>query len=301
MASADRSVVGWLGFTVAIAALCLALFGLRDSGNGDRAGAADAGTTVTVTLTDFAITPEMIEIPANGATLSIVNAGPSVHNLSIPSLGVLSTDIAAGATSTIKVGAAATGTYDVLCQIPGHADSGMTAMLMVGGATEPGGPPTTMSNAARWTQMMEAVAAQFPAEDRGPRRRPARADGARPTARRSSTSRPRSSTGRSRPARSSRPGPTTASCPAPTIHVEVGDKVRIVLTNELPRVDRRSTSTACGCRTRWTASTRTRSRRSSPARAFTYEFDAHRAGRRHVPLPPQRPGAGARTACSAPS
>ena len=41
--------------------------------------------------------------------------------------------------------------------------------------------------------------------------------------------------------------------PAPEIHVEVGDKVRVVLHNELPSRHGASTGTGSGSRTRWTA------------------------------------------------
>ena len=54
------------------------------------------------------------------------------------------------------------------------------------------------------------------------------------TATRCSTSPRSSSTGRSSPARSSQAWTYNGTVPAPEIHVEVGDKVRIILQNELP-------------------------------------------------------------------
>ena len=54
--------------------------------------------------------------------------------------------------------------------------------------------------------------------------------------------------------------------PGPTISVDVGDKVRIVLHNELPRVDRHPLPRHHRSRTRWTACPTSPRRRSSRAR-----------------------------------
>lgn len=92
------------------------------------AGTATAAGPVTVTLTDFEISPSEIEIVA-GSTLEVVNEGSTVHNLEVGDLRT--PDIPAGGSATFDVSSLAPGTYEVICQIPGHKDLGMVATLRV--------------------------------------------------------------------------------------------------------------------------------------------------------------------------
>ncbi len=57
------------------------------------------------------------------------------HNLSVKELGKKTVDLQPGATAELNLGDVAAGHYTILCEIPGHADSGMTGMLMVGSAS----------------------------------------------------------------------------------------------------------------------------------------------------------------------
>jgi hypothetical protein len=88
MSRQERSVLGWGAFAVAIAALVLALFGLRDSGSADSGtnGGSEA-TVVEIELSEFAITPATPTIPSGKVILKVTNKGSMVHNLSLPSLG----------------------------------------------------------------------------------------------------------------------------------------------------------------------------------------------------------------------
>ncbi|MFZ4812387.1 MAG: multicopper oxidase domain-containing protein [Ilumatobacteraceae bacterium] len=175
MSKADRSLLGWGAFVVAIAALCLAVFGLRDdnsaaSAAGSGSGGGSAATTVDIELTEFKISPAMIELPTDGGTLRITNKGAMVHNLSIPSLGLKTPDLQSGESYDLEVGKVAAGTYDAVCEIPGHAASGMTAMVMIGegsgSATGTGASFTPMDWQAM-DRMMQDVALEFPAKTAG--------------------------------------------------------------------------------------------------------------------------------------
>lgn len=92
------------------------------------AGAAATAGPVTVTLTDYAITPGEIEVVA-GSTLQVVNEGMTVHNLQVEDL--LLADVPAGGTATFDISSLAPGTYELICQIAGHKDLGMVATLTV--------------------------------------------------------------------------------------------------------------------------------------------------------------------------
>ncbi len=137
MSRTDRSVLGWGAFVVAIAALFLAIFGLNTdsdaSGEGGDGGASGA-TVIDLELSEWAIGPLMSEIPAGEIILNVTNVGTMVHNLSIPQLGVKTADLQPGESETLELGNVADGQYDMLCEIAGHAASGMTAVLMVGDA-----------------------------------------------------------------------------------------------------------------------------------------------------------------------
>jgi len=246
MARDDRFVLGWSAFAVAVAAVCLALFGLGDSGDaaggdGAAAEAATATTVIDVDLSDFALDPSMPEVPAGRVEIRLTNSGSSVHNLSIPQLGLRSADVQPGASDTLDLGEVAAGDYDMLCEIPGHADAGMKGMLMVGAAGhggdgEGGGgaaaPPTTMG----WQEMdrmMDEVAHAFPAETEGhggellaPTVLP---DGTKQFDLTASIV-----DWEVAPGKVVEAWTYNGVVPAPELHVEVGDRVRINLRNELP-------------------------------------------------------------------
>jgi len=171
MSREDRSILGWGAFVVAIAALGIALFGLGDdassSASSEGAGSA-APTVIDVELSEWAVTPSMIEVPEGGATLRVTNKGAMVHNLSIPSLGVKTPDLQSGETAEVEVDGA-TGQYDALCEIPGHAASGMTAMVVIGDGMG-GGGGAMADGKMDWQamdQIMMDAALAFPAETQG--------------------------------------------------------------------------------------------------------------------------------------
>ncbi|MEY2552808.1 MAG: hypothetical protein QOC57_668 [Ilumatobacteraceae bacterium] len=243
MAQEDRSVLGWFAFVVAVTALALAMFGMRSEA-ASGASSATASASVDVTLSEFAIAPQMISLPLEGGTLRIKNVGAAVHNFAVPELGLAATDINPGATAEMKVGPAAAGMYQAMCEIAGHAANGMTASLMIGEASAGAGTaagsntgsaaatPTTMN----WQQMdatMADVASKFPAKTAGhggdllpPK---VLADGTKEFDLEAKIVKWEVSPGKLVDAWT-----YNGVVPAPEIHVNDGDKVRIVLTNHLP-------------------------------------------------------------------
>ncbi len=218
-------------------ALALAIFGLRsESASGASEGSgAEAAASVDVTLTEFRFSPLMVTLPAAGGTINISNTGSAVHTFSVPELGLKSGDINPGATAQIKVGPVAAGMYAVQCDIAGHAANGMTASLMIGessGESAAAATPTTMT----WQQMdamMAEVAAAYPAKTEGhggdllePKVLP---DGTKEFDIEAKIVKWEVAPGKLVDAWT-----YNGVVPAPEIHVNDGDKVRIVLTNNLP-------------------------------------------------------------------
>jgi manganese oxidase len=229
MASQDRTVLGWFAFGVSVAALSLSMFGLR----GGSSSAAAAPVIVDVTLTEFAITPQMISLPPEGGTMRITNTGTATHSFSVPELAIKTGDIVSGATVQVKVGRVAEGMYIATCEIAGHAANGMTGSVMIGGdGSTAAATPTTMT----WQQMdkmMADVAAQFPAKTAGhggDRLEPTiLADGTKEFALEAKIVKWEVAPGKTVDAWT-----YNGVVPAPEIHVNDGDNVRIVLKNSLP-------------------------------------------------------------------
>jgi manganese oxidase len=94
------------------------------------AGGASGGS-VTVELTEFAIAPDPIEIGAGG-TLRVENLGAVPHNLSVVGQGVESPMLNGGESADLPLAGLVDGAYEVICTVPGHADAGMRGTLDVG-------------------------------------------------------------------------------------------------------------------------------------------------------------------------
>jgi len=177
----DRSILGWLALIVAVGALFVGLFSLRndDSGSASGGGGSASGgvPTIEVVLTEFKFTPNNISIPNEGAVLKLVNNGSAAHTFDVPQLGLSSGDVAAGATKEMKIGKTASGVYDLICKVPGHADSGMTGTLAVGGTAAAtnaaaqdaahGDPNQILMNNEQMDKVMVEVAQKFPAKTEG--------------------------------------------------------------------------------------------------------------------------------------
>jgi plastocyanin len=246
MSRDDRSILGWGAFVVAIAALFVAMFGLRDSGGESASGstggggASAAATRVRIEMSEFAFTPSMPEIPAGPVVLEVANVGSMVHNLSIPSLGLKTPDIQPGDSVELDLGNVAPGEADFLCEIAGHAASGMTGKLsfVAGGGESAGGDmgggEGSMDDVS-WQEMdrmMEEVAFQFPAKTEkvgGKLMEPTiLADGTKQFEVTAENVKWEVTPGKFVDAMA-----YNGVVPGPEIQVEVGDKVRFVFTNKM--------------------------------------------------------------------
>lgn len=236
----------WGSFGAAVVALFVAIAALTGLVDGETAGSDGraAATVVEVQLSEFAITPAAILVPPGEVRLRIVNVGTMVHNFSLPALGKKTADLPAGESETLDLGDLTEGTFDALCEIAGHASSGMVATLTVtagaggamDGAADAGTHGDGMHGAATWQEMdkaMEIRAKAFPAATMGekggqPLEPEIAADGTkifRLTAEEVDWE--------VEPGKIVKAKTYNGVVPAPEIHVEVGDRVRIILENRL--------------------------------------------------------------------
>jgi plastocyanin len=106
-------------------------------------GGGSSPTNVTVTLTDFAYSPNTITVPTGKEiTVKLINKGVP-HDFTIVSTPVSGTydptktkiifqlPVDGVSNATGKFVAPAPGTYQILCTKPGHFEEGMTATLVV--------------------------------------------------------------------------------------------------------------------------------------------------------------------------
>lgn len=87
-------------------------------------------TSIEVDMVDIAFEPKEFTIPANAdVTVTLVNKGALPHNFSIEGEAD-SGEIPGGGTGTVTLNLAP-GTYEYVCNIPGHKEAGMVGTLTV--------------------------------------------------------------------------------------------------------------------------------------------------------------------------
>ena len=95
-------------------------------------GGTTAGSPIAVTLKEWAVEPKTIQVAAGHQTFKVTNTGKFKHNFTIMVNGkaVKTANLANGETATLETDIPA-GTYDTLCDIPGHKEQGMAGTLEV--------------------------------------------------------------------------------------------------------------------------------------------------------------------------
>ena len=97
--------------------------------------AASASTPVGVGLDEYTLASYRAKVPVGLVRFNATNRGEDVHDLAIRTPGgrILKTtpEIRSGGSATLKVRLRMTGTYMLLCTIPGHEGLGMKATLRV--------------------------------------------------------------------------------------------------------------------------------------------------------------------------
>ena len=133
----------------------------EDGGGGEATGSEAAGTssaTFTVGLTEFAIDPGVIHAPAGQTlTFQVTNDGAVPHTFAVDTgAGVVETrELANGDSETLEVPALAAGEYKTSCTVPGHEEAGMVGSLMVMEGSETAAGATGSTGAAGATGSMD--------------------------------------------------------------------------------------------------------------------------------------------------
>jgi len=184
---ADSNGSGALAF-IAMAGLLIALVAtvvvigliglLRDEGAG-AAGASDGASspsTLGITLSEFTIDGDLVAAPGD-VSLLVTNNGSQQHNVVVRETGAETPILNGGENATLALGTLDVGTYELFCDIPGHAESGMTAPLQITTTPAPVGHDAAAGGAHDYTspdfdadamdeKMVDSMLA-FPAETEG--------------------------------------------------------------------------------------------------------------------------------------
>jgi len=202
--------------------------------------AAEPATVVDVSLKEFSMSPMMPTVPPGDVTIRVTNNGTIVHNFAIPDRSLTTGDLQPGESKTVTVKNATEGDLAFICTIPAHADSGMKGMLMVqAGASASGtdgssATETTVMTNEQMDASMAERALRFVNEKKGtfggtPLAPKVLADGTKEfdlTA--------KIVDWEVEPGKVVKAWTYNGMVPGPELKVDVGDKVRIVLKNDLP-------------------------------------------------------------------
>jgi uncharacterized cupredoxin-like copper-binding protein len=245
---------GWMLFVFVLAggAIVLTIFGIglgiramnESKRNADRAGSGavspDAKPTV-VRLGDLTIAPKIITATTTGG-LDVENRGKLEHNLMIEGPEHLMTPmIAPGGSKRLRLTGLGPGTYKVFCDVAGHREGGMQAELRVtaGAAGEAAAEASSQAavghpkSADEMDELMAERTKAFPAKTEG-----VGAQLLEPTILADGTKQFDVTTKVVRwevePGKVVDAWTYNGTVPGPTIRVNPGDKVKVVLKNELP-------------------------------------------------------------------
>jgi FtsP/CotA-like multicopper oxidase with cupredoxin domain len=233
-------VIAGIALLFAAIGVLLGMRAIDQSDDGGAAAAAPAGSITTVHLTEFSITPAAIEV-AEGGSLQVMNMGAVAHNLTIQDTDLKTPDITAGDSVSLPLTGLAAGSYTVICAVPGHEAAGMKASLEVvagagGTAAAAGGDAPAASHEMSPEQMdaaMKSSLAAFPQATQGVGAQPLAptvlADGTKQFELTTKVVDWEVSKGKTVKAWT-----FNGTVPGPTIRVNPGDKVKVVVKNELP-------------------------------------------------------------------
>lgn len=233
------------------AVLALALVACTGGGGGSTpaagGGAAGGPVELAVSLTDFALHPDRLTAPAGRELqIAVSNDGQAPHVFAVDTgSGVLETpQLEAGRTATLAVPPLEAGEYRIFCPIPGHEDLGMVGSLVVSvegatgaaaGSTRPTGPSGVQHAGPVSIQDMlsghQAGVEAFPAETEGLGNQPLEPrieDGVKVFELTAQELRWETEPGVFVDAMG-----YNGQIPGPEIRVQPGDRVRIVVRNEM--------------------------------------------------------------------
>ncbi len=172
-----------------------------------------------------------VEVPGT-YTVTLTNDGGTLHDVTFADGTVISAEAHGTATGEVTIPAAG---MTFICSVPGHADAGMTGEVMVSGGTAASGEPAPAASvdAVELARIDAERTAQFPAETEGRGNQVLEPtileDGTKQWELTASVIQWETEPGTILEAYA-----YNGTVPGPQLRAEVGDRIRIILHNELP-------------------------------------------------------------------
>ena len=104
--------------------------GVAGCGNAVAPAGNAANPASTVRMSEFKFVPADLTVPAN-STLTLINDGKVSHSYLLRGQGIGTGEIQPGKSGKLLLQGVAAGTYQVYCDVPGHAAAGETGTLTV--------------------------------------------------------------------------------------------------------------------------------------------------------------------------
>jgi uncharacterized cupredoxin-like copper-binding protein len=230
----DKSGTLLLSMILAITAaviLVLGALGVVAVAKGDSATSGVITTTVHATVSEFKIVLDPATVPVGNVVVEVHNIGSVEHNLVAKVLGKKTPNILSMGSETFDLGKIDKA-VELICDVPGHAESGMKTTLNIGASNSGATPTTAVMTAAEMDKAMDEVALRFPEKTKGVGNKELApkigADGVKEFALIASIIDWEVEQGVV-----VKGWAYNGQIPGPVLHVNVGDKVRIILKNEL--------------------------------------------------------------------
>ena len=251
-ASRDRSVL-FPGLALTLAYVFgIGVIAIGAIAASDGSATVASSTTVNVELSEFAVKGNLTA-PAGPVKLAVKNVGTVEHNVTFGEDGGPATkNLGSGETQTIDLGVLEPGEYTLFCSIAGHEEAGMTATLTVTEATAGGGVAatdhSTMDHSAAaggadagteedWAKMDKAMidsVKAFPAETEGVGNQVLEPTQILPDGTKQFELTAKMAKWEVEPGRVVDAWTYNGMVPAPMLKLDVGDRIQVVVHNELP-------------------------------------------------------------------
>jgi plastocyanin len=203
----------------------------RSAGVGNAPTAAPAAA-IEIHAFDLGFEPAMVHVPSAGTyQVKFVNDGGTYHDVTFSDGTVVGAEGHATATGTVELPA---GGLTFVCSVPGHSDAGMKGAVMVeAGAARSPAPSAPLMTAEQMRDVDAAVTAKFPAATKGTGNQPLEpkrlADGTLEWELTASVIQWETEPGKVLEAYA-----YNGMVPGPQLRAQVGDRIRIILHNQLP-------------------------------------------------------------------
>jgi FtsP/CotA-like multicopper oxidase with cupredoxin domain len=250
--SRDRDAVRASGVALGLVALMFGFLAFVVAAHADTRKVGAPAGAITVNLAEYAIAPASISAPLNGK-LTVTNSGTMAHNFSVTGTSVHTKDLQPGETATVDLKGLKAGNYTAICAISGHQQLGMQAKLVIGGGAASATASDDMSGMDFNSMTPEQMAAMNEKMDAA-MQKPVTAyveqltKGANTKGVGNQPLAPKVLTDGTKefhltaeladwevsPGKTVRAWTFNGTVPGPAIKVNVGDHVRVVVTNKLP-------------------------------------------------------------------